>query len=295
LATKRRIFWLKVLAKLPIRHNLNATRKGQVGGGCVNEQTQDNGIRLLLLDDQALFRSSLARLLTSEPGLAVVAECGNSAEALEILGASPVDVVLLDLAHATDGTGGVMSTARSTGYQGRFLIIAETADARNSAFAIKLGASGIFLKSEAPARLVQAIRLVANGAVWLDQRIIRILADQSVGRLPPLDVELSANVLTDREQRVLLGILGGLTNKRIGENLGLSENSVKASVQQLFCRSGVRTRSQLVRAALEGSLGTAKELTRRTRNRSIAEVPSNSGKPRPPVPRNLSARRHPNG
>lgn len=261
----------------------------------MNEQTQDNGIRLLLLDDQALLRSSLARLLALEPGLEVVAECGDSAEALQLLCALPVDVVLLDFEHATDGADGFLATARRNGYQGHFLIVAETADARNSALAIKLGASGIFLKSEAPARLVQAIRLVANGAVWLDRRIIRVLADQSVDRLTPLGEERFANGLSDREQRVLLGILGGLTNKKIGENLGLSEGSVKASVQQLFYRAGVRTRSQLVRAALEGSLGAAKELTSRTRNRSIAEAPSNSHEPRPRVPRNPSALRHPNG
>lgn len=250
----------------------------------MNEQSQDRHIRLLLLDGQALFRSSLARLLASEPGLEVVAECGNCAEALQLLCALPVDVVLLDFAHATHGAGGFMSTARRNGYPGQFLIVAETADVRNSAFAIKLGASGIVLKSEPPARLVQAIRLVANGAVWLDRKIIRVLADQSVDRLPPQHEGIFANGLTNREQRVLLGILGGLTNKKIGENLGLSEGSVKASVRQLFYRTGVRTRSQLVRAALEGSLGSANEMTTRARNRSIAGAPSNSDKPRSPVP-----------
>jgi DNA-binding NarL/FixJ family response regulator len=62
------------------------------------------------------------------------------------------------------------------------------------------------------------------------------------------------DVLTEREQKVLRGILAGLTNKKIGEDLGLSEGTVKTSVQQLFLRAGVRRRSQLVRAAMEGSL-----------------------------------------
>lgn len=225
----------------------------------MNEPREENPIRLVLLDDRALFRASLGRLLASKPGLEVVGECGNSAEALEILSASPVDVVLLDFEHATEAGDGFMSAARRIGYQGRFLIVAGTVDAMTSAVVIRLGASGIFLMSEAPDRLVQAITLVANGAVWLDQRIIHFLADQSADRSP-------GNLLTDREQKVLLGILGGLTNKRIGENLGLSEGSVKASVQQLFYRTGVRTRSQLVRAALEGSLGTARELMRRQAN-----------------------------
>lgn len=229
----------------------------------MNQPTQENRIRLVLLDDQALFRASLARLLASEPGFELVGECGNSAEALEILSASPVDVVLLDFDHATGNGDGFMSVARGHGYQGRFLIVASAADARSSAIAIKLGASGIFLKSEPPDRLVQAITLVANGAVWLDPGTIRLLADQSVERFLQLDGgQRSASRLTDREQKVLLGILAGLSNRKIGENLGLTEGSVKTSVQQLFYRSGVRTRSRLVRAALEGSLGTANSAAR---------------------------------
>jgi DNA-binding NarL/FixJ family response regulator len=239
----------------------------------VNEPIHENRIRLILLDDQALFRASLGRLLASEPGLEVVGECGNSAEALEILSASPVDVVLLDFDRATEDGGGFMSVARRNGYQGRFLIVAGAADAQSSAIAIKLGASGVFLRSETPHRLVQAVTLVANGAVWLDQNTIRLLADQLVDRFPQLDDRASANLLTDREQKVLLGILAGLTNKQIAENLGLSEGSVKTSVQQLFYRTGVRTRSRLVRAALEGSLGTAKALTRRTRDSTAAVAP----------------------
>jgi DNA-binding NarL/FixJ family response regulator len=239
----------------------------------VNQPTHENRIRLVLLDDQALFRASLGRLLASEPGFEVVGECGNSAEALEILSASPVDVVLLDSDCATQDGDGFMSAARRNGYQGCFLIVAEAADARSSAMAITLGASGIFLKSEPPHRLVQAITLVANGAVWLDQSTIRLLADQSVERFLQLDGRGSVSPLTDREQKVLLGILAGLSNKKIGENLGLSEGSVKTSVQQLFYRSGVRTRSRLVRAALEGSLGTAQALMRRTRDSTTAAAP----------------------
>jgi DNA-binding NarL/FixJ family response regulator len=230
----------------------------------VNEHIQGDRIRLLLLDEQTLLRSSLARLLSSEPGLEVVGDCGHSAEAIEILSHSSVDIVLLDFHHATENGDGFISAASRSGYQGRFLIVSEAADTRSSAVAIKLGASGIFLKSEAPDRLVQAIRVVAHGGVWLDPRIIRLLADESVGTLSQPEDGKSPNPLTDREERVLMGILGGLTNRKIGEELGISEGSVKTSVQQLFYRTGVRTRSQLVRMALEGSLGMAKALTRRT-------------------------------
>jgi DNA-binding NarL/FixJ family response regulator len=227
----------------------------------LSQATQENRICLLLLDDQALLRATLAHFLASEEELLVVGECGTPAEALEMLIASPVDVVLLDFAHAMEGGGGLISAAYRNGFEGRFLIVAESAEAKSSAIAIRLGASGIFLKSEAPDRLVLAIKVVANGGVWLDPRIVRTLAEQTAGRFPATSTgEGYANVLTDREQRVLLGILGGLTNRKIGENLGLSESSVKTAVQQLFYRTGVRTRGQLVRVALEGALGPANGL-----------------------------------
>jgi DNA-binding NarL/FixJ family response regulator len=222
----------------------------------VNKQTQEDRIRLLLLAGQALFRTSLGRLLAAEHSLEVVAECGSSAEALDMLCTTPVDVVLVDCDDGTEARDGFLSAARRNGYQGRFLVITGAADAGNPTAAIRLGASGIFLKSDAPERLVQAITLVAHGAAWLDQGMLRLLADQSVDRLAPVENRPSADLLTDREQKVLLGILGGHTNKGIAENLGLSEGSVKASVQQLFHRAGVRRRSQLVRAALEGSWGS---------------------------------------
>ena len=218
----------------------------------MNEET---GIRLMLLDGEALFRSSLARLLAFEAGFEVVAECGDTAEALKALSGSNVDVVLLDFEHATNTGEGFIAEARRQGYGGRFLIVAGNADGQNAALAIKLGAAGIFLKSEAPDRLVQALKLVTNGAVWFDQRVIQALADQSIAGLPRSGSAASALPLSDRERKVLLGILGGLTNRKIGDNLGLSEAAVKASVQQLFHKAGVRTRSQLVRAALEGSMG----------------------------------------
>jgi len=226
----------------------------------VSEPTREKRIRLALLDDQALFRTSLARFLSSEPGFEVAGECGNSEQALRILSSSPVDVVLVDLNHGTQAGGGFMSAARRNGYQGRFLIVTGAVDVRTSARAIKFGASGIFLQSESPDRLLQAITMVANGAIWLDQKLIQLLVDRSVDGILQKHGTNSGNPLSDREQKVLLGILGGLTNRRIGSNLGLSEGSVKASVQQLFSKTGVRKRSQLVRAALEGSLGAVKGL-----------------------------------
>ena len=216
------------------------------------EHPREKQIRLVLLDDHALFRASLGRFLALEPGLEVAGECANSTEALGILRDSSVDVVLLDFDFGGGRGDEFISAARRAGYQGRFLILAGAADTRDSAVALKLGASGVFSKAEAPDRLLQAIRLVANGQVWVNEGVIQLLSGQYDQR--------SVSFLTGREQRVLLGIVGGLTNKSIADNIGLSESSVKGVVQQLFHKARVRRRSQLVRVALEGSLGTVRQL-----------------------------------
>jgi two-component system, NarL family, nitrate/nitrite response regulator NarL len=230
----------------------------------MHEQTAENRIRLVLVDEQVLLRASMGRFLATQPGFELAGECGTAAEALEILKSSPVDIVLSDLDLRTDRGDNLISAARNAGYNGRFLIVAGAADARQLSAAIKLGASGIFLKSEALDRLVQAIRLVASGAVWVDQKAIQLLADR-LAESPQLDYRTSQNLLTDREEKALLGILGGLTNRRIGENIGISEGTVKSVVQQLFRKAHVRKRGQLVRVALEGSLSGARELAERAR------------------------------
>jgi two-component system, NarL family, nitrate/nitrite response regulator NarL len=140
--------------------------------------------------------------------------------------------------------------ARRSGYSGRYLIVTPTVDAANSAAALRLGASGVFLQSGSSARLLQAIRFVVSGESWVDPAIIQQLADRY-----PASQEHSfeASNLTSRQQTVLDGVAAGLTNRTIADKLGVSEGTVKATLQQLFVKAGVRTRSQLVRAALDGS------------------------------------------
>ena len=212
-------------------------------------------IRLILLHDHGLFRASLARLLASEQGFEVAAECETFSEALEALSGLAVDIVLLDFDLGTKCAGDFITAARGAGYRGHFLIVATAPDAKSAATVLKLGASGIFLKSEVPDRLVRAIRLVANGDTWIDLKIIQTLADQVIDRFAQNGKRMVAEALEEREHNVLLGVLGGLTNKKIGGGMGLSESSVKNVIQRLFGKAGVRKRSELVRVTLDGSWG----------------------------------------
>ncbi len=246
-------------------------------------------IRLVLLDDHGLFRSSLGRLLASEPDLDVAGECGTSAEALEILRSSTVDVVLLDFDVGTEHGNDFISAARQAGYQGRFLIVAGSANVGSSAVALKLGASGVFLKSESPERLVQAIRLVGSGGIWVDQKIIQLLVDQLINRHPALEVQRFNGPLEDRERNVLMGILGGLTNRKIGDNMGLSESNVKNIVQRLFGKAGVKTRGQLVRVAFEGSLADGQQFIQQQQNKTVIDASARPHERAHPVAAHLPA------
>jgi len=209
--------------------------------------------RLLLVDDHVLFREGLSRLLASEPDCQVVDACGTSTEALQILKSTSVDVVLLDYDLNQDRAVQLIAAARRAGYTGKVLMVTAGMSARESSSVLKLGASGIILKHNPPGLLATAIRRVASGELWLDPKIVHLMADE-VHQGP--DEASSTLSLTERERQVLQGVFEGLANKEIAVRLGITEGAVKSGLQQLFQKAHVRTRSQLVRMALEGSLGT---------------------------------------
>jgi DNA-binding NarL/FixJ family response regulator len=205
-------------------------------------------LTLLLLDDHTLFRVMLSRLLETDENFEVVAHCSTSAEALDSLANKHVDMVLLDydLGHRETGLHFVRG-AREAGYKGRiFLVTAGMPDAEYVR-ALGLGVCGIFLKHSPPEMLTEAIHKVVAGEICIDPRCIQALATA----LDAKAVQSRPGDLTDRERDVLRGVFSGLSNKEIGANLRISEASVKSALQQLFVKTGVRTRSQLVRVALE--------------------------------------------
>lgn len=204
-------------------------------------------IRILLLDDHGLFREGLARLLESEPDLEMAAHCATVSEARDILSKKPIDLVLLDYDLGRDRGLDFIAGARKLGYDGRFLMVTAGMSDAESVEALRLGAGGIFLKHSSPTLLAQAIRKVMDGGTWLAQGSIQALVEATKRPEGPDH----NRPFTERENRVLQGVFEGLTNKEIGARLNISESSVKAGLQQLFQKTGVRTRSQLVRIALE--------------------------------------------
>jgi two-component system nitrate/nitrite response regulator NarL len=204
-------------------------------------------IRILLLDDHTLFRDGLSRLLDSEPDFEIAANCSSVPEALEIVRRQPIDIVLLDHDLGEETGSDFLVRAREAGYSGHLLMLTAGMSGVDSVDAVRSGVSGIFLKHNSPALLSEAIRKVMSGEVWLDKRQMQILAQAAA----PVERQPAQRSLTDREREVLKGVFEGLGNKEIAAKLGVSESSIKASLQNLFQKTGVRTRSQLVRIALE--------------------------------------------
>lgn len=201
-------------------------------------------IRLLLVDDHALFREGLVRLLGAESDFEMAAHCASVDEALRVLGSQSVDVVLLDLDLGNERGTEFLSAARATGFDGPVLIVTAGLSDAEAAQLIAQGAAGIFFKEDSATLLGKSIRSVASGEAWIDQKYLAAL----LGAPAPGAERRS---LTERERDVLRGVFEGLANKEIAARLSISESSVKAALQQLFHKTGVRTRSQLVRIALE--------------------------------------------
>jgi len=200
------------------------------------------------VDDHSLFRDSLSRLLQTEPGFEIVGSCATVSEALPTLAATQPDIILLDYDLGEEQGTTALDEIRGHGFQGRVLMVTAGMSDAATVRVLESGSEGIFLKHSSPAQLVEAIRRMMAGEPWLDPRAMRSLI---AGATRKSEEQRSSQSLTARERFVLQGVFEGLTNKEIAAGLQVSEGSVKAVMQQLFDKTGVRTRSQLVRIALE--------------------------------------------
>jgi two-component system, NarL family, nitrate/nitrite response regulator NarL len=205
-------------------------------------------IRILLVDDHGLFRDSLSRLLQTEPGFLMVGSCATIAEALPIIAEQQPDIILLDYDLGEEQGAVALDEIRKNGFQGRVLMVTAGMSDAATVRVLESGSQGIFLKHSSPAQLVEAIHRMIAGEPWLDPRAMRSLIAGATGKS---EEQRSTQVFTPREKFVLQGVFEGFTNKEIAAQLQVSEGSIKAVMQQLFDKTGVRTRSQLVRIALE--------------------------------------------
>jgi two-component system, NarL family, nitrate/nitrite response regulator NarL len=202
-------------------------------------------VRILLIDDHTLFRESLARLLEMEPEFEVVGRCATVAEGHHALVAMAVDVVLLDYDLGNEVGTDLLEKLDGSESKARVILVTAGMRATSTLNAVDAGVAGIVLKHSDPRYLIEAIRRVAAGETWWDTGVLRTAAASANNSAA------SVRSLTDRQRQVLRSILDGLSNKEIAARMESSETAIKATIQELFNKAGVRTRSQLVRVAIE--------------------------------------------
>ena len=214
-----------------------------MSNGLVQDKIERRTIRALLVDDHALFRESVSKVLSAEPEMRVD-HCGSIRDALEMLSRNNYDIVLLDHDLGPERASQFLPAARQIGFEGKVLVVTAWVSEMEARRLLRQGVSGIFVKHGQVTELIEGIRTVASGGTWLDRSFASMEEDASATPQPP-------PVFNDRQRKVLRFVLEGLSNKEIAWQLQISESYVKAILQSLFQKTGVRTRGQLVRVAVE--------------------------------------------
>jgi DNA-binding NarL/FixJ family response regulator len=212
-------------------------------------------VRLLLVDDQAMFRAGIAMVLGSQPDLLVVGEAGDGEEVLDLVARTGPDVVLMDLEMPTlDGVAATRALVERYGADAPRVLVLTTFDLDEAAAsAIEAGASGFLLKSAEPELLLASVRAVASGSNVVAAGDTRRLWERFRGR-PRRTPGPEYDTLTDREREILLRAASGLSNAEIAALEVLAEGTVKTHVSRVLAKLGLRDRVQLVVYAYEHGL-----------------------------------------
>ena len=198
-------------------------------------------IRLAIVDDQALIRAGLARILSPADGFELVAEAGDGAEGVSVVADHDLDVVLMDIRmRGMDGIEATRAIRRADGPP--VLILTTFDDDETLAEAIDAGAAGFALKESPAEDLIRAVEVVAGGGSWIDPLVTpRVLASFRASTSRP-DAPADVGELTERENEVLRLMAVGVTNTEIAEDLDVGEATVKTHVGNIFSKLAVRDR-----------------------------------------------------
>lgn len=208
--------------------------------------TDADVVRIVVVDDHAMFREALADLIEKSTDLTVVGKCGTSEEAIGLMERTRPSIVLLDFDLGDDGAMSLLERSRAMGFDGRVLIVTAGVSEAEAIQLVQAGVAGILHKHNSPEMLCDTIRKVAAGQVCLEKNYLKPLfrtIDQTRAG--------SMTKLTERDKAILRSVFQGLSNKEIGVRLNLSEGAIKAAVRQLFQKLGVHTRAQMVKVALD--------------------------------------------
>ncbi|MGQ9903205.1 MAG: response regulator [Anaerolineae bacterium] len=211
-------------------------------------------VRILLVDDHSVLRAGLRLLLNSQPDLNVIGEAGDAREALALAESLQPDLILLDL--TMPGLSGIeaLPALRRLAPSARILVLTMHDDESYLRQALRKGAAGYVLKKAADTELISAIQAVLRGEVYIHSALTRSLLNNLVAPADKPSPEPARDelwqTLSERESEVLRLVARGHTNAEIAERLSLSVKTVETYRARGMEKLGLRTRAQLVQAAL---------------------------------------------
>src|SRR3984893_17006780 len=209
-------------------------------------------IRVLMADDHVIFRQGVRKLLEEEDDISIVGEAANGNECVHMMAKVKADMLLLDLNMPDKDGLTVLEELNFDSLPTQVIVLTATEDDREAVRAMRLGARGIVLKQSASDLLVKSIRRVCSGEIWLDNRItaevMKAFARSSEGGAK------RDKLLSDRESQIMRLVAQGQRNKEIGQNLFISEQTVKNHVHNIFDKLGVSDRLELALYAIHHHL-----------------------------------------
>ena len=207
-------------------------------------------IRVLLVDDHQLVRRGLAQLIRDTPGMDVAGEAGDGQGALDVLGSTQPDVVVLDLSMPGRGGLDVLQELRGQSPGSRVIILTMYPEEQYAIRSFREGAAVYLTKASAPEELIQAIRTVAAGKRYITPSV----ADRLATWLEDGDQRLPHESLSSRELQVLMRIGAGKEVKEVAGELNLSIKTVSTYRSRILQKMNLATNAQLIRYAIQHRL-----------------------------------------
>lgn len=215
---------------------------------------QRESIRILIVDDQELFRRGLVLLLDTEPDLEVVGEASDGNHAVGLAASTAPDVVLLDV-RMPEYTGlQACAAIKDVVPSARILMLTASDDEADLYDALKNGASGYLLKDSSIDEVAQAVRLVADGQSLISPSMAAKLIDEFKSISRQDRIPAPGLRLTEREIEVLRLAARGLNNREISKELFISENTVKNHVRNILDKLQLHSRMEAVMYAMREKL-----------------------------------------
>jgi DNA-binding NarL/FixJ family response regulator len=215
-------------------------------------------IRILIADDHPIFRDGLRRLLETEPGLKVIGEAADGADAIKLARQLRPELLLLDLAMPRMPGLEALKELTSGGGSGplRIILLTAAAEKHQIVEALQLGARGVVLKDSATQLLMRAIRTVMAGEYWVGREPVSNLVQylRTLVQTTAQEAKQRKFGLTPRELEIVSAVVAGFANKEIAEHFKISEDTVKHHLSNIFDKLGVSTRLELALFAVNQSL-----------------------------------------